>query len=560
MWTRALARSSVNLFFAVFAAGRKSARDGWTLIACGLLILAACLVGASGVVHAQTPGLFPQMSASEDQTPLTPRERQLLQRIQELEDRLKVVEAKIAGKPGSAPEMPASTASTADPSQPAKTGNEIPDGTSESPTLEIQSQKPEAKAAAQGDQPAEWKKSYETEEWGSWDPGKGFLIGRTKLGELNISGYALVRWINQTPTVQFFVDHLGNVQQTNPRNDIQFHRVLVYFTGFFFNPKFKYNIFVWAVNSTGQVAVVGALSYDFNKHLILAGGVNGLPGTRSLQGSHPYWPAPDRVMADEFFRPGFTGGVWASGELFPRLYYRTMLGDNLNLLGLNAAKLTRDLASGTSFAWMPTTGEFGPRGGFGDYEWHESLATRLGVSYTYAREDRFNEIVVNQGPDNTAIRLADSSLLFATGSLAPGVTVLKATYSLLALDAGFKTHGFFIQGEGYSRLLSHFQTDGPIPMATIRDHGFYVQAAQMVVPKKAELYGATSYIFGDTRFNFRQSHEWLGGVNYYPAKNRNLRMNVHIIHVTFSPVSSVFGYYTAGQHGTTYSIATNFLF
>ena len=35
---------------------------------------------------------------------------------------------------------------------------------------------------------------------------------------------------------------------------------------------------------------------------------------RSLDGSHPYWLASDRVLADEFFRPGFTSGVWLTGQ------------------------------------------------------------------------------------------------------------------------------------------------------------------------------------------------------------------------------------------------------
>jgi hypothetical protein len=36
-------------------------------------------------------------------------------------------------------------------------------------------------------------------------------------------GYALVRYINQLPATQTFVDHLGNVNVIDPRNDIQFH-------------------------------------------------------------------------------------------------------------------------------------------------------------------------------------------------------------------------------------------------------------------------------------------------------------------------------------------------
>src|SRR5581483_12126970 len=34
------------------------------------------------------------------------------------------------------------------------------------------------------------------ETWGEFDPGKGFLIGRSALGELDISAYALVRYVN----------------------------------------------------------------------------------------------------------------------------------------------------------------------------------------------------------------------------------------------------------------------------------------------------------------------------------------------------------------------------
>ena len=37
------------------------------------------------------------------------------------------------------------------------------------------------------------------ETWGEFDPGAGFLIGRSRAGELSISGYALVRYVNQMP-------------------------------------------------------------------------------------------------------------------------------------------------------------------------------------------------------------------------------------------------------------------------------------------------------------------------------------------------------------------------
>ena len=515
---------------------------GFALLTVSPVCMAQSSLGEAAPVATEPVPAAVTPPTIDNQAPLTDRERALLDRIRSLEERLSAVESKVSVAPAPASDVPPA------PAVDANTEQQTP----QAPAGESQSK----------DQPSKyetWKQAASPETWGGLDPGNGFQVAKTKIGSLNISAYILLRYLNQLPAHQTFVDHLGNIQAVNPRNDIHSHRILIYFKGFIFNPRLTYLAYVWTVNATGQVAVVGHLNYRFNKHLTLSGGVNGFPGTRSLQGSHPYWLGHDRVMADEFFRPGFTNGVWATGEVFPRLNYVAMVGNNLSQLGVNATKLTRDLGGGASFWWMPTTGEFGPRGAYGDYEWHEKLATRFGVSYAYAREDRFNEIN-NPSPDNVQIRLADSTLLFATGTLAPGVTVQKADYYLLAEDAGFKYHGFFLMGEGYSRLLDRFQADGPLPMATIRDHGFFVQASQMVWPKRVEVYGATSRVYGDTRFGFGQSHEFLGGTNYYPVDSRNLRVNLQVIRVQRSPVSSVFGYYTAGQRGTIVSLATSLLF
>ena len=101
-------------------------------------------------------------------------------------------------------------------------------------------------------------------------------------------------------------------------------------------------------------------------------------------------------------RGGFTGSFWVTGEVAPKLYYTAALGNNLSTLGINASKLTRDLTKSVSLWWMPTTGEFGPRGGIGDFEHHEKAATRFGASYCFSREDRFNNIG-QPSPDNTQV-------------------------------------------------------------------------------------------------------------------------------------------------------------
>jgi hypothetical protein len=396
------------------------------------------------------------------------------------------------------------------------------------------------------------------ETWGVLDPGRGFLVGRSKAGELSISGYALLRYMNQMPGEQTFTDHLGNERPVDARQDIYSHRILVWLNGWMGVPKLRYTIAFWTVNTTNQSAIFGNIGYQFHKSFNLYGGIFGNPGSRSMQGSHPYWLGNDRVMADEFFRPFFAQGIWANGELLPGLWYSASVGNTSSTLGVTASQIDRQFTTGASVWWMPTTKEFGPRGGYGDWEQHERVATRFGVSMVNSPEERYTAI--GASPGNTALKLADSVNLFETGALAPGATVTFADYRVLAVDAGVKYRGFFLQTELYQRWLNGFEADGPLPVDEIVDKGFYVQAAFYPVPKKLELYAATSQIFGDNDAGFDDSSEYLIGANWYPFDTRNHRLNLQVIDVNHSPVSSTFGYYTGGQDGTTVSAAFSVFF
>jgi hypothetical protein len=410
----------------------------------------------------------------------------------------------------------------------------------------------------QKDAPTDRKPTERIETWGEFDPGDGFLIGRSSFGELSVSGYGLVRYINQLPAHQTYLDHLGNERTVDARNDIFPHRIIVFLKGWVGNPRLIYNVIFWTVNTTDQKAIFAVLGYQFSKRFSVYAGINGSPGTRSLQGSHPYWLGHDRVMADEFFRPYFSNGVWVQGQLTPGLWYNAMAANNSSALGITASELDRRLTTGASAWWMPTTKEFGPRGAYGDWEHHDKLATRFGVSTTNSREQRFTEPTGVSG--NTTLKLADGLNVFETGALAPGVTVQNVDYQLLSFDAGAKYHGIFVQTEIYTRWLDDFDADGPLPVSTIVDHGFFVQGAFFPVRKKLEVYGATSQIFGDKDAGFDNSSEYLAGLNFYPADTRNHRLNVQVMNVNHSPVSSTFGYYTGGQDGTTLSVAFSVFF
>lgn len=396
------------------------------------------------------------------------------------------------------------------------------------------------------------------ETWGYLDPGKGFLIGSTEYGEASLSAYGLFRFLDQMPNDDVFVDHLGGERPVDGRKDLLTHRVLVWLNGWVADPKLRYTITWWTVTATDQDALFANIGYQFNKHFNLYGGVFGNPGSRSMLGSHPYWLGNDRVMADEFFRPFFSQGIYANGEIAPGLWYTASVGNNSSILGATVSQLDREFTYGGSVWWMPTTHEFGPRGGYGDWEYHEQLATRFGVSAVYSPEERYTS--VDTPTENTSIRLADSVNLFETGALVPGVTVTNSDYQLLAVDAGLKYKGVFLQAEYFQRVLDNFEADGFIPFTEVEDHGYYVQAAFYPIPQTLEVYAATSQIFADESLGFEDSHEYILGMNYYPFDSRNHRLNVQYIDVTRSPVSSSFGYYTGGQDGETFSAAFSIFF
>jgi hypothetical protein len=389
---------------------------------------------------------------------------------------------------------------------------------------------------------------------GEFTPGTGFDLVKTAFGSLNVSVYGLARYVNHLPAEQTFTDHLGRMHAVPTRNDINWHRTFAWLSGFFWRPALRYTISIWSLATTQQTLVFGNLRYRVGRALEVATGIGPNLGTRSMQGPWPYFLATDRQMADEFFRPGFTSSVWITGELLPRFFYNLSVGNNISQLGVPSSKDTRDLTTSGSVWWMPTTGEFGPRGGFGDFEEHDALATRFGVSATRAREDRYNEI--DLAPNNTQIRISDGLLLFEADALADGVTVQKATYAEMASDVGAKYRGFHLQLEYYLRRLSSFVATGALPMKSIVDHGFYVQAMYMVLPRRLGLYGTGSFVFDDFG---RRPWEASGGINYFPSGTRSWRLNLHFIYVDRSPAGSQFGYYIGGQTGPTVSLATDFL-
>jgi hypothetical protein len=390
---------------------------------------------------------------------------------------------------------------------------------------------------------------------GEFTPAKGFDIAKTKIASLNISFYGLFRYMNQMPGEQTFTDHLGRERTVKARNDLNWHRTFVWLTGFFYDPKFRYNISLWSLPTTQQTLLFGNLQYRFNKAIGVGVGIAPNLTARSVQGSWPFWGSSDRQMSEDFFRGGFSSGFFVTGQPINKFWYTASVNTNISQLGTTAANDSRDMAYSASLVWRPTTGEFGPRNGLGDFEYHSKLATQFGTSAAHSRESRYADETAP--PNATQIKLSDGVNPFEADALVPGVTVDKLDYDLLAFDAGFKYRGFSFQSEFYVRKLSDFlAATGPVALESITDRGFQVQGMHMVVPRLVGVY----LTYGQVNDQFdRNPWELSGGVSVYPSHTRSWRLNLHLIRVEKSPAASNFGFYTAGQSGTTISIGTDIL-
>ncbi len=372
-------------------------------------------------------------------------------------------------------------------------------------------------------------------EAGKHRPGSGFQIIDNKIGAFNFSFLFTERYLNQTGLDDSYTDAFGRTFLLKKRQDLQVQKINLYFTGWLLDPKFRYVVFLWTANATmgqgAQLVLGGNLQYQFNKYISLGAGVGPLPGVRSLYSNFPFWLRQDaRPMADEFFRPSFTTGFFAQGELGKGFFYKTMLGNNLSQLGVDAGQLNSNFNTwSTSIWWLsPTYGRLAP---YGDFEHHDHIVFAFGSAYTSSAETNQSQANAN-APENSQIRLSDGTSLFSVDAFGPGTQVTGAMYQLFSISGGFKIQGFSLDAEYFSRWVGNLRFIGPVPKKNLYDNGFTTQASYMLVPRRLQFYTTYSYINGQ----YGKPDQEVFGLNYFPFKNRTFRINPDVSIEHRSPV------------------------
>lgn len=369
---------------------------------------------------------------------------------------------------------------------------------------------------------------------------EGFRLAEAGMGSVNFKLLSYVRYLNQQGLDATYTDSFGTVKPIDRRQDTHLQKVNVQFLGWVANPKLRYLAYVWTTNTSqglgAQVVVGGYLQYRFNEHIAVGGGIGALPGTRTLEGNFPFWlPLDNRLIAEEFFRPSYSQGVWAKGTIVAGLEYNAMLGNNLSQLGVDAGQLDSGMDTlSMSLVWMPTTREFGR--GFGDFEHHDRVATRLGIHFTRSDENRQNQ-PDTEAIENTQIRISDGNIIFARDLFGEGITITDAKYQMMALDAAVKYAGMSVESEFYWRRVSNLRglAMDRLPFRELNDSGLKVETSAMAMPKTLQIYASGSRIFGE----YGDPWDMRVGVNYYPFKNEIVRWNAEYLQLRRSPVGAL---------------------
>jgi hypothetical protein len=385
----------------------------------------------------------------------------------------------------------------------------------------------------------------ESDDWETPHYDKGFVLVSSRESapvpfRLVLNHVSQFKYTNTLATNETYTDHFGNEKPVLRRNDIQLTRDVFYFNGYAFDRRLDFQLMIYMSSATLSATAAGYVGFKFSKAFALRVGFFSLPSLRSMTGTYPFFAGTDRSMETNYMRPGFTQGIWAEGEPVPGFRYLAMLGNSLNSLDVTASRIDKNFAYSATF-WYDHN-DFGKP--WNDYEDHDAPALRVGTAFTYAREDRISDLST-ASPENNSIFISDGSLLFATGALAPDVTIRLANYFLWAADAGIKYRGLAFNFELTQRWLTDFDADGRLPIDSMHDWGFEASLGYFAIRQRLELYARTSYVHGP----FATPFEVGGGFNWYPLETRQVWLNVEAMDVQDSPYGGVLYAYSAGQTG-----------
>jgi hypothetical protein len=336
--------------------------------------------------------------------------------------------------------------------------------------------------------------------------------------ELAINGWVQLRHHTFSRNVETWTDSAGVVRPVEPRNAFEIERGRLVLSGFAADPRLTY--FLQLDGDTDGAHAVDFFDYwwawqvsdsfriQFGKRKVTAvrQWILGARDTRLV----------DRPLANDFFRPGRTVGIFGTGSIGKAVHYEIMAGNGYNGGNIPESQSdTRFVFSATGY--MDPFGDFG--GPLADLESTDQLLLRLGHSFAYSPQE--GSELGNPRGEADFLWLADGTRLTDTGVLGPGLTASDFDLYLYGLDAAFKYRGWSANGEAFFRWIESIKGDGPVSDPGIFQHGWYLEGGKFLIPKRLDINAR----FSTTHDPFGTSNEYAAGLNLYPLANRSAKLS-----------------------------------
>lgn len=329
---------------------------------------------------------------------------------------------------------------------------------------------------------------------------------------LYIGGRLQLRHTGFTRDAESWTDAAGVTREVRNRNNFETERLRLNLSGTALDPDLSYYIIFDGDADGGsnvdQLAYI--FTYAFADELKVRVGRWKVASDREWLLSSRFFTLADRSMATEYFRAGFSDGVWLLGDLDGGWHYEMSLTNGLRTSTRRAFALDDNLGAAATVYCDP----FGPFGkGLTDYACHETPVVRVGGSVAFDKADDRADVGFPLGDDGF-VRLSDGTRLSDTGALGPGIRLLGDRVLKASFDFAVKYRGWSLTSEVFLRSIQDLTTDGPTVVSQIDDHGYRLDVGTFLVPKRWDVFGRVSHVSGF----FGDAYEYAAGTNYYWGK------------------------------------------
>lgn len=360
--------------------------------------------------------------------------------------------------------------------------------------------------------------------------------------ELKVNGWIQFRHHAFTRNADSWTDNAGITRPVANRNAFDIERARLVFSGYAQDPRLTY--FLQLDGDTDGGDLVDFFDYwwawKFNDRFRIQFGKRKVPASQQWLLGARRTRMVDRPMANDFFRPDRTVGLFLISQLGETGHLECMVGNGYRTANLSNSNIDNRFTYAATNYFEPL-GEFDDQ--LVDYDCVRDPLVRFGHSFVYSPQVPSTNSLAFEESD--FIRLSDGTRLTETGALAPGIHVSGFDLYFYGIEAAWKWQGWSANAEAYLRWIEDIRGNGPLPVRDLFQRGFYVEGGHFLIPRRLDANARYSLISG----RFADASEYAAGFNWYPCGSYVMKFSFDVTYLDGSPLQNTGSDILVGDNG-----------